>query len=123
MELWKSGFWGMRCVQVVSILPGGVDPAGWRQSRLRASIRGGSVGLVASSKPTLREDSPPPAFSAPPAQDGLEASLELAGEIVAVLKEILDEWTQCLRIAWAQCGPKTEGKGPIGAGKEAAVRG
>lgn len=86
--------------------PSGVDPAGWCQSRLKASIRRGSAGLVASSKPTLREDSPPPAFSAPPAQDGLEASLELAGEIVAVLKEILDEWTKCLRIFRVQCGPK-----------------
>ena len=30
-----SGFWGMRCIQVVSIAPSGVDPAYWCQCGAR----------------------------------------------------------------------------------------
>ena len=61
------GFWGMRCVQVVSIVPSSVDPAYCCQSALRQELR------------------PSPTLSVPPAQDRLEASLKLGDEIVAVL--------------------------------------
>ena len=98
--LTQLGALNERCLGY-AMRPSGVDPARWCQSGLTVSVVLSSVGWVASarpSKPMLRHESPPPALSAPPAQDGLEASLELGGEIVAVLKEILDQWMQCLRV-------------------------
>ena len=62
-----SGFWGMRCFQVVPIAPSSVDPAYCCQSAPRQEPRPSLTLLV------------------PPAQDRLEASLKLGDEIVAVL--------------------------------------
>ena len=74
------GFWGMRCLQVVPIAPSGIDPSCSPKSALRQKLR------------------PSPTLLVPAAQDRLEASLKLGDEIVAILKEILDKWSQRLRI-------------------------